>query len=624
VKRYLFRTLFAEHKVISSIIILFLCGYSFPQSSDQTTVATIGNDFITKDEFVERYELTPQLNAGMLGAQESLKKEFLYSLVAEKLWALEAESMGLNKSELITSAYKAIEKMYVRDALYREEILDKVHISDEYLAEAFQRSAKILNLNYIFSTDINEIDSIYEQLKSGIDFYSILLSRPESKLQETPYAVSYGQMDKSVEDKLYNLKLGEITKPVKAPNGLYIFKLLSIQEKTIEDSQQATAEEKYVMKVAKQTIIDSLYKEFFSKFFKDVKAETNKELLLQLSDLVIESLRNGSQKDNLTSNDKIYLTSDDLYDIEADLGSEKLNAVFIKLDDQPETLDDFLQELAIEKFYVDSLDNDHIRGRLNYYSRKFIEHELFAREGYKRGLQNLPEVRREIEIWKSFYLSEALRKQIIDSINVTNEEVVEYYREKGIDTLFNTEVKIVELLTDDLDIIKTVLDELNEGADFRKLAVKYTIRKEAKNNNGELGYFNIDEYGEIGKKAATMNIGEMYGPIKVPEGYSLFELVDKKEMTDLPTNNYEQERLRIIEEIKNKKYNEMIINRTVEFANKYNIQINEEILNSIEVLNTTTVVYRIFGFGGKLLAVPMTYPNYNWVNPWLEQKELTP
>jgi len=624
VKRYLFRTLFAEHKVISSIIILFLCGYSFPQSSDQTTVATIGNDFITKDEFVERYELTPQLNAGMLGAQESLKKEFLYSLVAEKLWALEAESMGLNKSELITSAYKAIEKMYVRDALYREEILDKVHISDEYLAEAFQRSAKILNLNYIFSTDINEIDSIYEQLKSGIDFYSILLSRPESKLQETPYAVSYGQMDKSVEDKLYNLKLGEITKPVKAPNGLYIFKLLSIQEKTIEDSQQATAEEKYVMKVAKQTIIDSLYKEFFSKFFKDVKAETNKELLLQLSDLVIESLRNGSQKDNLTSNDKIYLTSDDLYDIEADLGSEKLNAVFIKLDDQPETLDDFLQELAIEKFYVDSLDNDHIRGRLNYYSRKFIEHELFAREGYKRGLQNLPEVRREIEIWKSFYLSEALRKQIIDSINVTNEEVVEYYREKGIDTLFNTEVKIVELLTDDLDIIKTVLDELNEGADFRKLAVKYTIRKEAKNNNGELGYFNIDEYGEIGKKAATMNIGEMYGPIKVPEGYSLFELVDKKEMTDLPANNYEQERLRIIEEIKNKKYNEMIINRTVEFANKYNIQINEEILNSIEVLNTTTVVYRIFGFGGKLLAVPMTYPNYNWVNPWLEQKELTP
>ena len=65
-----------------------------------------------------------------------------------------------------------------------------------------------------------------------------------------------------------------------------------------------------------------------------------------------------------------------------------------------------------------------------------------------------------------------------------------------------------------------------------------------------------------------------------------------------------------------------MINKTVELANKYNIQINEEVLNSVEVLNTTTVIYRVFGFGGKLLAVPMTVPNYNWVKPWLEQKEL--
>ena len=185
-----------------------------------------------------------------------------------------------------------------------------------------------------------------------------------------------------------------------------------------------------MLKVAKQTIIVSLYNVFFSTFFKDVKAETNKELLFELSDLIIESLRNRSQRDSISSNDKIYLTSDELYDIEDDLGAKKLNAVFIRLDDKPETIDDFMQELAIEKFYVDSLDTDHIRGRLNYYVRKFIEHELFAREGYKRGLQNLPEVRRETDMWKSYYLSEALRKEIIDSIEVTDEEVNNYILEK--------------------------------------------------------------------------------------------------------------------------------------------------------------------------------------------------
>jgi parvulin-like peptidyl-prolyl isomerase len=624
VKSYFIRHFIAANKSFLLFIIFLFSQLNLAQNIDVNTIATVGNDIISEDEFIERYELTPQLYAGMIGAEESAKKEFLYSIIAEKLWALEAESIGLDKSELITSTYKAIEKMYVRDALYREEILNKVHISDEYLAEAFRRNSLVLNLNYIFSTDFSEIEAIYEQLKSGINFYSILLNRPESKLQEVPYTVSYGQMDKAVEDILYNLKLGEIIEPVKAPNGWYIFKLLSIQEKTIENVEQAQAEEKYILKVAEQTIIDSLFEVFYSKFFKDVKAETNKELLFELSDLVIEALRNRIQQDSISSKDKIYLTSDDLYNIEADLGQEKLNAVFIKLDDEPETIDDFMQELAIEKFYVDSVDTDHIRGRLNYYVRKFIEHELFSREGYKRELQNHPEVRRDLNIWKGYYLSEALRKQIIDSLEVIDKEVGEYLIKKGDDSLSSVEVKIIELLTDDLDVIKIVLDELNNGTDFRELVAEYTIRNEAKNNNGEFGYFNINEYGEIGRKAGTMNIGDMYGPVKVPEGYSLFELVNRIEMTEFPTDNYNLESEQIKVELKNKKYYDTMIDKTVELANKYNIQINEEVLNSVEVLNTTTVVYRVFGFGEKLLAVPMTVPNYNWVKPWLEQKEPTP
>lgn len=623
-KSYFIRSFITANNLLFLLIVIPFSNLSLSQSIDQATIASVGTDIITANEFIERYELTPQIYAAMIGAEEATKKEFLYSIIAEKLWALEAESIGLDKSELILSKYKAIEKMFVRDALYKEEILDKVHISDEYLAEAFRRNSLILNLNYIYSTDFGEINEVYEQLKSGVNFYSIMLKRPESKLQEVPYAISYGQMDKAVEDKLYSLELGEITEPVRAPNGWYIFKLLSIQEKSVENVEQAKAEEKYILKVAEQTITDSLYKAFFLKFFNEVKAETNKELLFQLSDLVSEALRNENREENISSEDKIYLTSNDLYRIEEELGPDKLNEVFIRLDDQPETIDDFLQELAIEKFYVDSLDIDHIRGRLNLYVRRFIEHELFAREGFKRELQNLPEVRRDLNIWKGYYLSEALRKEIIDSIDVTDEEVYEYFVNRESDSLLTAEVKIVEVLTDDLDVIQTVLNELNNGTDFRELAVEYTIREEAKKNNGELGYFNISEYGEIGRKAATMNVGDMYGPIKVPEGYSLFELVDKKEIANVLANNYDLESIQIKAELKNKKVSDTIINKTVEFANKYNIQINYEELNSIKVLNTTTVIYRNFGFGGKLLAVPMTVPNYYWVKFWLEEKEPTP
>ncbi|MBE0572426.1 MAG: peptidylprolyl isomerase [Ignavibacteriaceae bacterium] len=612
------------YKIILLLILFIGPQINRGQTNEEKIIAKIGSELISESEFIERYELTPQISATMIGGEAALKREVLYSIIAEKLWALEAESMGLDKSELIESTYKAIEKMYVRDALYRQEILSKIKLSDEYLSEAFRRNSLLLDLNYIFSEDETEINDIFKQLGDGVDFYSIFLKRPESTLQEIPYVVGYGQMDKNVEDILYSLKPGDFTQPIKAPNGWYVFRLLSTEQKIIENAEQAEAEQKYVLKVAETTLIDSIYKDFYSRFFKDVVAETNKELFLKLSDYVVDALSNRSEKEMIPPGEKIYLIPKDLYEIENDLGAELLNAEFINLNGQPVSINDFLQELSIEKFYIDSLDNNHIKGRLNFAVKIFIEHELLSREGYKRGLQNLPEVQRYLKMWRGYYLTETLRKEIAQSVQITDEEAYEYFLEKNQGTTSVLEVKIIEVLTEDLDVIRTVLDELNEGRDFKELAIKYTVREEAKNNNGELGFFSVSEYGELGRKAALMKIGDMYGPIKVSEGYSLFELLDRRENVDMSLNNYEVEKENIKVELRHKKYSNALINKTVELANKYDVQLNDEALNSIEILNTTTVVYRYFGFGGRLLAVPMTAPNYLWIKPWQEQEDLTP
>lgn len=608
------------------VVILLICStfQIFGQTNKSNVLSKIGNEIITENEFIKRFELTPQLYAGIKGGEEALKREVLYSIIAERLWALEAKEMGLSDSELMRTTYKAIEKMYVRDALYREEILNKVKLSDEYLVEAFRRNSISLNLHYIFSTDKEEINNIYQQLIAGTDFYSIFLTRPESSLQEEPYIVSYGKMDKNVEDQLYKLKVGEFTSPVQAPNGWYIFRLLSTEQKVIENVKQAEEQQKYVLKVAEATLTDSIYKDFYSRFFKDAKAETNKELFLKLSDLVIEVLMKKSHEEEKSTKNKIYLMPDDLYKIESDLSPELLNSEFIKINNQSATISDFLQELSIEKMYVDSLEENHVKARLNYAIKIFIEHELLSDEGYNRGLQNSVDVQQDLKMWSSYYLSESLRKKMADEIKVTEEEAYKYYLEKDKDTTSVLEVKIIELLTEDLDVIKHVLDELNNGKQFRELAVNYTIREKAKNNNGELGFFPISEYGEIGQRASVMKVGEMNGPIKVPEGYSLFELIDRKVDLTVISDNYDEVKTAVKQELKQKKYSEAIINKTTELANKYNLQINNEFLNSVEVLNTTTVIYRYFGFGGKLLAVPMTTPNFLWFNKWQEQETLSP
>ena len=153
------------HKIVVVILMIF-SALNIPGQTDESKVlARIGNEIITESEFVERYEFTPQMYAGIKGGEEALKLEVLHSIIAERLWALEAEAMGLDNSELMRTTYKAVEKMYVRDALYRQEILSKVNLSDEYLIDAFRRNSLSLNLHYIFSTDENEINKIRHEIK---------------------------------------------------------------------------------------------------------------------------------------------------------------------------------------------------------------------------------------------------------------------------------------------------------------------------------------------------------------------------------------------------------------------------------------------------------------------------
>jgi len=594
-----------------------------PQIVGGKVIAKVGSDEITEQEFIARYELTPQVSAGIKGIEAALKKEVLYSIISETLWALEANERGLDTSDLIKYTYKVYEEMYVRDALYNEEILSKVNLSDKYLTEAFRRNSQILQMNYLFSSTKDEIDLLFNQLNEAASFDSLLAIRPENTLQTEPYYVSYGQMDKEVEDMIYSLNIGQYTKPVEAPNGWYIFKLMKIGQNILMNPEQADAEHKKVLKIARTTVTDSIYKEFYEQFFSDINAETNGTIFNQFSDEVIRSLSDRKQNENIPDGKEILLKPDDLYRIENNLGAETLNALFIELDDQPVTLKEFIQYFAFESFAVDRIDNNMIMGKLNLHVKRYIEHKSLSSEGYRRGLQYSHENENQIKMWRSYYLNDALRNEMLENIEVTDDEVLSYFqsKKKGLAT---TEAKIIEILTDDLDTMYMVLDKLKEGIDFCELALKYTIREEAKSNNGELGFIPVYEYGEIGRIACRMESGDIYGPLKVSEGYSLFKLIDKRNEESELTADFDKVKDKIKMELKYQKFSKVILDRTVELANKYSVDVNHKLLENLEVTNTTTVIYRYLGFGGRILAVPMTIPNYNWVKPWLEQENLIP
>ena len=132
-------------------LVIFSASAVLAQTNNDKVLAKVGNKVITHQEFKNRYELTPQVGRHVKGREEYLKAELLYTMIAEKLWASEAESYGYDTTDIMTLTFSALEKMYWRDALYQEEIRKKVEIDPEDYNIARKRSTTIINTKYLYS-----------------------------------------------------------------------------------------------------------------------------------------------------------------------------------------------------------------------------------------------------------------------------------------------------------------------------------------------------------------------------------------------------------------------------------------------------------------------------------------
>ncbi len=517
------------------------------------------------------------------------------------------------------TTFKTIEKMFVRDALYKIEITDKIGLSEKEKLEGLKKIYFDLNLDVMHFADSISALKIHNLLQNGITFDS---AKKITQSNLPVIQVKFGELKEPVEDVLYKMHEGDFSLPIESSSGWLIFKLIKREPVSFENSDQAL---KSVEKIINQKKTEKVYDEFYRKFFRNTKIETDGFLFWSIADKISDRLYKKKITNSIPDSDNVYLDVNDLLNIEQELGPDTLKMRFIKLDDASISVKQFLREFFFDGFYSADVKPNVLAAKLNSRVKTFIEQELLALEGYKRGLQNLPEVRSSIAMWKDNYLAKILKNMLLDSVKISDAEVYDSYNNRdGNSQSALIEVNILEILTDSLEVVESVLNDLERGADFRKLAEIHTKRTWTRNNGGEFGFFPANMYGEIGKIAAQMSIGEIYGPVKLPEGYSIFKLIDKREKTTDTNLSFEEVKEDIRKNLAYKKLSDFFIDYTVKLANKYGVTINTQIFNSIKVSDLNMLVYRYMGFGGRISAVPMALPFTEWFLPWKESMKLVP
>jgi parvulin-like peptidyl-prolyl isomerase len=184
-------------------------------------------------------------------------------------------------------------------------------------------------------------------------------------------------------------------------------------------------------------------------------------------------------------------------------------------------------------------------------------------------------------------------------------------------------LKIAEIFTDSLKNVELVLNELSKGKDIHKLARQYSKRDSSKYKDWNSGYFPITEFGEIGKYAALMEIGDIYGPVKVDGGYSIFQLVDRKMDTTDYSGSYDNVKDQLVLQLTLSKFEKFVNEFNAKLAQKYDVEIYEDVLSETRNIYLNLVVVRYMGFGGEIYAVPLTEQFSGWYNIW-KQENLNP
>ncbi len=600
------------------LFIVLILPVTVAAQNESDIIVKIGSDVITVEQFQSRFDFMPHLNYSSSNI-DSVKKEFLYSLIAEKLWALEADKIDVDTNEVVKLSLKTLQKLFVKDELYKQVVESKITLTSLEISTGLSRVTRILNTLIITTPDSQKAIKMYNDFQKGSSFDSVLINL---KMPQKPFEFKYGSLeDEAMEDVVYSLNLNEISKPVKSKSNWFIFKLVSDEQDLSIDPSKEHAKN-IVIKKLKDRKSQKLGRDYLDKVLSGVRITVDRKLFDLMSDNLLEILKNRTGESENDSLLDIQLQETDIKKLLLSIKPSELNAAFIDMDPDPIDLEEFLFYTIYQKIYFNSFNAVVFKKNLNRVVKKFIEDEIISREGFKLGLNNLHSVKNDLQIWKNYYLSETLMNSYSDSIKITDEELKEFTQKDKI-TSNDLKVNIREILIDNIEDAEKILNELNDGKEFKSLVSIYNQREWTKQSNGEWGFFNPKEAGEIGRIAARLIKGEIFGPLKVNEGYSIFQLIDKKSENTNQKTITDQDSIKLIRlKLALNKMDNLINAKTVSLAKKYNMSVDEELLSKIETSKINTFTYRLIGFGGKIAAYPITVPIYEWYKDYQQKKEI--
>jgi len=592
------------------------CTLLFAQN-DESAVAQIGNEIITAKEFKLRYELSPYIPSDKRIDPDSIKYDFLYSLIAEKLWSKDAEEIGITKTDEFNFIFKPLEEMFVRDALFKIEVEDKVLLSAYDIENGIIKSQAKLSTQILSTQDSIIIHDLYNKLNPDTNYDSLISDY--QNLTNNVVDINLGTLkDEEIEDSLYSLPVNGFTAPIKSEVGWVIFRIVNRIFTPIDLGNQQAIDN--MKKVISNRRIEKRYEEYLKQLLSGITINIDSESFNFIYSAIWSILKNKSG--TADSANYFELSEFDFSKIKSILGKDVLDKQLFLIAENEVSVESFISNLAFNGFHITQLDSIIALQKLNQSVKRFVESQMITEEAYNRGLHLTPQVRQDLTLWKENYLAQIYFNNNLDSINISDKDVYNYYLDELVNASNIRLINIRLVSIKDLDEVSNIFELLKQGTDFGDLVKSYGSTDSLVNEDGETGLKPILFLGYVGSVASDLELNEIYGPIKRNNAYTILQVIERQESNDSLKLSFESVKNQLRNDLRFKELNQRLTKKTSDLAQQNNVKIYNDVVNKIQTSQIPMFVHRLMGFGGRIAGVPLTTPFSGWINEEVKQKLL--
>jgi len=500
--------------IILALMACVLGGFIFcrKQVEPSRVVARINDSEITIQDFIDQFKLRhPELTLSQ--AEPSVKERVLQDMIDQQIILMEAYRLGYDKDAKVRT-FLADKEQELAAQAYLDTEIKLEPITDALCREYYGWMHKVYDISFIriglgLSDQEKEAaekraQEIYRLLQTGADFRQTAARRSEHSTATTDSGkyrqVTCFDLEKPIIQRLYAMKPGAISEPIKVSDAFFIVKL----EKAIEQ------------KLADYSIVKPEILEELNKRHQTIRAQKTAKLEAALKRQYHYALITDHMDLFCNRTKKMKSRSDTLNLFTA----REKQLPLSRTDFNVITIGEFFPKVV--EYYWDSLSQTRVvEMLLNHMNGK----RILKHHAMQQQLNGSPEVRQKLQVLLTQMIKErVLAEEVLAKIPASDEELQPYYERLKNNFHIPPQATVQEIFCRTKAEIDHV-HALSASRDFAGLQAAYSQDQETR-TNGILGPFAKGRNGRLGELAFSgMRVGAISEPFAYRGGYSFFKLL---------------------------------------------------------------------------------------------------